>query len=35
MTAGYRAIRTNPGLIASTQAMVQSNSGRDVQSASG
>ena len=35
VTAGYRAIRTNPGLIASTQAMVQSNSGRDVQSASG
>ncbi len=32
---GYRAIRTQPGPIASTQAMVQSNSGRDVQSASG
>ena len=33
--AGYRAIRTEPAAIASTQAMIQSNSGRDVQSASG
>jgi hypothetical protein len=35
VVSGYRAIRTEPGLIASTQAMVQSNTGRDVQSASG
>jgi hypothetical protein len=33
--AGYRAIKTEPAAIASTQAMVQSNAGRDVQSASG
>jgi hypothetical protein len=35
VVGGYRSIRTTPGLIASTQATVQSNSGRDVQSASG
>jgi hypothetical protein len=35
VVGGYRAIRTQPGVIASTQAMVQSNSGRDVVSAGG
>jgi len=35
VVGGYRAIRTTPGLIASTQATVQSTTVRDVQAASG